>query len=641
MISLMAVAMGWANSAADERPPIEVYGNLPALSNVTISPAGDQLAFIFRGEQGNQLRVMDLATGELTAIGLRDLSAGGVSWASPEHVIIRATDNIRTYGFRGRFQYSAAFAVNTRTKKMARMLDNTDGLFPAQSGLGRIVGKSDDADKVFMPGFMGSRTNESPPYSLLRVDLDNGRGRVVRRGNNDTIDWYIDESGRVLAQEEYNDRTNIYEITTQVGDDFRTILKVERKNGPMGLVGVAPDQSGLLFLRDGSDGFEELHMLNFQTEEFQRVLARDKTEIDYVLLSENRTVFGVAYGGLRPSYDFFDEGLDASVKQIQEMFPETSTWLTSWSDDWNKLTFRVEGSGHAGDYYLFDRAAGKLTSVSSAWPDIPANQIADVLTIEYPASDGLKIPGILTVPPGAPIENLPMIVMPHGGPESHDVVGFDYMAQFFANRGYLVLQPNFRGSDGFGSEFTRAGYGEWGGAMQQDITDGANALIEMGAADPSRVCIVGWSYGGYAALAGGAFTPDLYQCVAAIAPVSDLPRMMSDEKKDHGNNHWVVGYWERAMANGNATRETLSDKSPAMFAENFKAPVLLLHGKDDLIVPVQQSRRMRRALERAGRDVKLVEYRGQDHSLSTPGMRLKALQELDAFVTEHIGTPTN
>jgi dipeptidyl aminopeptidase/acylaminoacyl peptidase len=215
------------------------------------------------------------------------------------------------------------------------------------------------------------------------------------------------------------------------------------------------------------------------------------------------------------------------------------------------------------------------------------------------------------------------------------------MAQYFASRGYLVFQPNFRGSDGFGAAFTKAGYGGWGGIMQQDITDGLETLNNTGMIDPDRVCIVGGSYGGYAALAGGAFTPEIYKCIGAIAPVSDLPRMLIDEKRDHGKDHWVVSYWEEAIAQGDANRDFLKERSPAYHAEQFQAPVLLIHGRDDLVVKINQSERMKKALERADKNVKLVRMKGEDHGLSSPGARLEALQALDAFIAEHIGPHPN
>ena len=210
------------------------------------------------------------------------------------------------------------------------------------------------------------------------------------------------------------------------------------------------------------------------------------------------------------------------------------------------------------------------------------------------------------------------------------------MSQYFANRGYLVLQPNFRGSTGFGRECQDAGRGEWGGKMQDDITDGINALVTAGYIDPDRICIAGASYGGYAALAGATFTPDLYQCVVAIAPVSDLNLMLSDEKRERGNNHWVVSYWEGVMAEGEARKAKLRAISPYHFADRVSAPVLLLHGDDDTIVPISQSNRMKSALERADKDVTLIKLKGEDHWLSVADTRLQTLQAMDAFISEHL-----
>jgi len=232
----------------------------------------------------------------------------------------------------------------------------------------------------------------------------------------------------------------------------------------------------------------------------------------------------------------------------------------------------------------------------------------------------------------------PTIVMPHGGPASYDAIGFDWMAQYFANRGYVVVQPNYRGSDGFGHAFRLAGHGEWGrGVMQHDVTDALTAAVNSGISDPERVCIVGGSYGGYAALAGGAFTPELYKCIAAIAPVSDLPRMIYDERRDSGRDSWVVAYWTDAIGDVKAERDRLEEISPANFAEAFRAPVLLIHGNDDTVVPYRQSKTMERALERAGKDVELVKLKGGDHWLSTSEMRLDTLRALDAFVSKHLG----
>ena len=271
--------------------------------------------------------------------------------------------------------------------------------------------------------------------------------------------------------------------------------------------------------------------------------------------------------------------------------------------------------------------------------NIPTNAMAVMMDIKYQARDDLQIQAILSAPPNFDAESsdpLPAIILPHGGPASYDRFDFDWMAQYFANRGYMVLQPNFRGSEGFGQAFEDAGRGEWGGKMQDDISDGLNALVSSKLVDPERVCIVGSSYGGYAALAGAVFTPKLYKCVIAIAPVSDLNRMLRDEKRDHGRHHWVLSYWENAMADGDARQNKLRSISPVRFAEDVTAPVLLLHGDDDTIVPLSQSTMMKSALERAGKQVELVKLKGEDHWLSVADTRMQTLREMDRFISEHL-----
>ena len=623
-------------SAQTPQPPIEAYGNLPTVSALAISPTGEQIAYISRDGDDNAVLILNLETGENWGVSIGDVKVTQVRWAGTGHVILSAFDAVRFFGNTGKFNYSAAFAINVETRKLTTLLQNASGLYANQTGIGRIIGRSEDNEYAYMPAF-SARGGASPPYSIFRVDLDTGKGRVIERGHKDTQDYIIGRDGTILAQERYSNHSNQYQIRTKRSGKWETIYDEESPAGPAGLVGSLPDESGLVFFRRANNGFNALYKMDFSGEFSGPIMARDGVEINQVLTDENRGVIGVEYGGLEPSYEFFDEALTADINGVRERAGTASVRLESWTADWNKVVLFIEGTDYAGDYLLLDRATGDLTSLARSRPDIPKDAIGEIFTIKYPARDGLTIPALLTVPRGAELQKLPLIVMPHGGPESHDQVGFAYMPQYFANRGYLVFQPNFRGSDGFGTEFTEAGYGGWGSSMQHDITDGVNALIAGGQVDPERICIVGWSYGGYAALAGGAFTPDLYQCVASIAGVSHLPQILVDERRDHGRDHWVIEYWEDAMANGDASRDILREKSPALHAERFQAPVLLMHGRDDLVVKINQSRLMRRALRRADHAVEFIEFKGGDHSLLTPGDRLDVLRELDKFITTHIG----
>jgi dipeptidyl aminopeptidase/acylaminoacyl peptidase len=341
-----------------------------------------------------------------------------------------------------------------------------------------------------------------------------------------------------------------------------------------------------------------------------------------------------------PSYEIFDTSLETDIKGIQAKLPEASVAIDSWSDDRSRVLLFVSGGGLSERYVLFDRKARTTELIAVARPEIKAEHVGQVITIEYKAADGLKIPALITWPTGiaeADRKNLPLIVLPHGGPESYDAVGFDWLAQYFANEGYMVFQPNFRGSGGFGESFAAAGYGEWGRKMQSDITDGVRALNRMGWADSNRACILGGSYGGYAALAGGAMTPELYKCVVAIAGVTNLREMLGTELRDHGPRSRAYRYWVDVIGDPAKDADRIESVSPVNLADRFQAPVLLIHGTDDLVVPPKQSDQMESALKKAGKDVTYMKLKGDDHYLSKSENRRDALQAMSNFVAKHIG----
>jgi dipeptidyl aminopeptidase/acylaminoacyl peptidase len=260
--------------------------------------------------------------------------------------------------------------------------------------------------------------------------------------------------------------------------------------------------------------------------------------------------------------------------------------------------------------------------------------LGEVREFTYKARDGYEIPAFVTLPAGAGDKQLPMVVLPHGGPESRDVRCFDWLAQFLASRGYAVLQPQFRGSTGYGEAHRKAGYRQWGRLMQDDVTDGVKALIEQGIADPKRVCIVGASYGGYAALAGAAFTPELYACAVSINGISNLSAMLNFEEAYAGKESDSVRYWKDHI--GLKTSPEVLSRSPARAATNVRAAVLLLHGVNDSVVPIAQSREMASALKSLGKAHTLIELPGEDHWLSRSDSRTRVLTEMEAFLATHL-----
>jgi dipeptidyl aminopeptidase/acylaminoacyl peptidase len=271
--------------------------------------------------------------------------------------------------------------------------------------------------------------------------------------------------------------------------------------------------------------------------------------------------------------------------------------------------------------------------VEEAYDSLKPSDLGDVKPYPYKARDGRDIHAYLTLPPGRDPHNLPTVIFPHGGPEARDSMDFDWWAQFMASRGYAVLQPNYRGSSGYGADFILAGDGEWAGKVQYDVQDGVKKLIAGGIADPKRICIVGASYGGYMALAGATFSPDLYACAVSFAGLSDLNRMLYTGTSFESE---AVSVWKRRIG-ADVDSSKLDSASPANFAANVKIPILLLHSDKDTTVPIEQSQIEEDALKHAGKQVEFVTLEGDDHQLEYSATRIKLLKEVERFLAAHIG----
>jgi dipeptidyl aminopeptidase/acylaminoacyl peptidase len=365
-------------------------------------------------------------------------------------------------------------------------------------------------------------------------------------------------------------------------------------------------------------------------------LSYDVTDVVYH--DGDKALAGVCYTADTYTCQFSNAALEADYRTAEAFFEGRGSLAPlSMSDDGRYWLFDVQSPTIPGAYYVLDRKAKQMVLASDRHPEMPSAKLGQGSAFTYRTRDGAEITGYVTRPPGASEgQPLPMIVMPHGGPEARDTLTFDTWAQFFATRGYLVFQPNFRGSSGFGRKFVEAGYGQWGGRMDNDITDGVRQLIQGGQVDKSRICIFGASFGGYAALFGGAQTPELYKCVASFAGVADLKSLVNWEHATPGHMGRYL-YALRSIGDPNLQAAKLKAASPITYVAGYKPPVLLIHGADDHSVPVAQSQMMARALKRAGKDVRLVVYPNEGHTDWAPVDEQSALVEIEAFVSSHIG----
>ena len=335
-------------------------------------------------------------------------------------------------------------------------------------------------------------------------------------------------------------------------------------------------------------------------------------------------------------YSFLDPADQAAWKKVERAFKGQVVQLESWSSDRKRIIVSVDGSESGYAYFKVDLVTRHADWLGNVYRDIESGTTGTRTGFTYTAADGTDIPAYLSLPPGRSAKALPLVVLPHGGPAAHDDPGFDWWAQALASRGYAVLQPQFRGSTGFGGEHRNAGYGQWGRKMQSDLSDGVRALAKAGTIDPGRVCITGGSYGGYAALAGVTLEQGVYRCAVSLAGPADLRRMLAQDASRAGGTHNdTIRYWQRFMGASGPSDRALDAISPAMLAGKVTVPVLLIHGKDDTVVEYSQSELMAAALRRAGKPVEFVTLKGEDHWLSRSETRQQMLAATVAFLEKH------
>jgi dipeptidyl aminopeptidase/acylaminoacyl peptidase len=336
---------------------------------------------------------------------------------------------------------------------------------------------------------------------------------------------------------------------------------------------------------------------------------------------------------------YFDAKSAQLQKDLHEVFPGDSLRLQNFSADGKRALVLVTNDRSPGKYYLYDETKQSVEQITARAPWIDPKLMGEVKPITYKARDGLDIAGYLTTPPGKAPKKLPLIVYPHGGPYAvRDIDGFDPYAQFFASRGYAVLQMNFRGSGGYGTKFLEAGAREWGGKMQDDVTDAVKWAVSQGVADEGRVCIFGASYGGYAALMGAAMTPDIYRCVISYAGVTDLESMFQPRIMGR------IGYRDRApeeivflnrMIGDRKDAEYLHERSPAWNAAKIRAPVFIAHGELDMVVPFSNAQAMKSALEREHKPVEFFSRTDEGHGFEQEANEIALFTQVETFLRKY------
>lgn len=628
-----ATLFGSATAVRAQPAPVEAYAVLPAIDGVAVSPDGSTLAYIQRSPDGDAVIAMARTGEALVTIDVSDRAARSVFWASPDHVVISSTVNDKLPYTTSAGLYEQLDIVNVRNRRVARALRSADKAILTANFGPATVGTYRGKPVMYLRTY--TVENNAYTYDIYRVDLDDGRGRLHQTGAEDTNAYLVRPDGEVVARTTYDTETGVWRLLASRGGNWSEIMSRRSLLDPPGMMGFGQSFDTVLVSEDREG--EGPVLAEIRLADGSEVMQHDNNSLRGAVRNGEGHLVGLSRQGLTQSYTLFDEGLQANWNKLELGLPGRQLYLTDANDDLSVLVFRAEGAGEPGSTYLFDANRQSVNLIGREYPGLAPADVAQVSVVRYTAGDGRELIGYLTTPNGREARGLPLVLLPHGGPAARDYTGFDYKAQALASRGYAVFQPQFRGSEGFGMELMEAGYGEWGRKMQSDLSDGVKYLADAGVVDPARVCIVGSSYGGYAALAGMTLDEGVYRCAVAVSGVSDLTAFLATERRQGGRARFNSGlrYWQRFMGVSSDDDPSLAERSPAQLASRIDGPVLLIHGREDTVVPFQQSEIMDRAMREAGKDVELVALDGEDHHMSFPATRLRMLSETIKFLEEH------
>jgi dipeptidyl aminopeptidase/acylaminoacyl peptidase len=625
-LGLALVLVLVANVAA--AAPLEAYGRLPSIEQAVVSPDGEQLAVIVTNGEERRIVVKDLVQGKITLLAtVGHAKTRDLRWVGEEHLILTSGRTSANQFFpTERF---VASDIDLRSKTLRPLFrDPGARSFELLAGLPMIrwIGAQ---PHVFFNGLV-KEASTHPRISLYEVDLSTDTTRTAISGEPNTYQFVVGPSGQALAEALYDRLKGKWTLKLNTGTGWREVLARQAFLDAPQVLGLSHDGRAIVVDVDPATGTQwcEISLVTMQPGSCDKVVDGQWPIDDPVT---DRMIGIGANIGDELRYTFFDAHDQEVWDAVRKAFDGDRVTLVSWSNDRSKILVRVDSATDGPAYSIVDLATRRAKWLGNEYESLKPNDISAVSPLSFNATDGLRLNGYLTTPHGVSRRPLPLVVLVDDMPGGRDTLGFNWLGQGIASRGYAVLQVNFRGSGGYGPDFRSAGYGQWGRKMQSDLSDGVRHLASEGLIDPKRVCIVGYGlYGGYAALAGAAFEKRVYRCAVSYAGVSNLQQIGS-RLRGMSAEH----YWDRSLGAENSRAQVFAAYSPALHASDVTAPILLIHPKDDAVVPLEQSENMAAALKRAGKSVELVVQANADHWLSLGDARLAMLKATMAFVEKN------
>jgi dipeptidyl aminopeptidase/acylaminoacyl peptidase len=641
MLVVVAAVLSMISTAAvASSKSVEHFFKKPEFAGFQVSPDGTRLAALAPLGDNHRMNivVIDLATRKAKAVtAINDQDVSGFNWANNERFLFYMDkDGNESFGI---------FSVNADGTKARTLVppfeDQVRAGAVAKIWRADVIDLlDDDPDHVLVQD--NSRLAAYP--DVYKMDIYNGRKSRVEKNPGDVTGWFVDFDGNVVGAAYIDKGRESLDVGFKMRDkETGDWVEVTRHRFD------APSYSPAFVSGDGVHGLVQsnitpdgevrdkaaLYRYNFKTLEMgDLVYEHDVVDCCGVLADRNaEKMIGVSYMVGKPERVYLDERWKSIMAGIDQALPNTVNTFTSVDDDETVGVVTAYSSTQPPQYYLYDFEASTLEFMANSMSWIDADEMAEMKPIEFKARDGMELHGYLTVPHGKEAKNLPLVMNPHGGPWARDGWGFNPEHQFLADRGYAVLQVNFRGSTGFGMQHLKSSWKQWGQAMQNDITDAVKWAVDQGIADPDRICIYGGSYGGYATMAGLTFTPELYKCGINYVGVTDIALLF-----ETAPDSWSAGLRQMRVQVGDpdTEKEFLEQWSPVNHADQIKAPVFMAYGRRDPRVNIKHLTEMENAMDAAGAQYETMIKVDEGHGYQKQENRYDFYGRMETFLAKYL-----
>jgi dipeptidyl aminopeptidase/acylaminoacyl peptidase len=601
---------------------VETFAAPPAIEGAQLSPDGTKIAAKLMVGGKQRLVMLPIGGGKPLSVDTGTVDVNWWDWVNDEWLVVGIGDSQVVYSYD--VYVTRLLGLKADMSEMVQIdwkrsgLDADDLLWTARDGSPRIIFQK----------HTGIGDGDWDP-SVFEADVSTGKVRKMVGGRSEIYQWFADADGNVRLGAGQDSRERNY-FVYRTGNDggFQRAPKVfgVDDEAPIPLI-YNPDGTAVVIAE--SDGFYGVHKMSLPSFDLGAKLhSVPGYDVGGIVANPSYNgVDGVHYVDQRSRVQWLNPSLQQIQKELDAAFGPGNAHIVSWSRDRQRMLVEVGSPSQAGGLYLWD-ARGGMQHLGWNNSTLKGRALSPVKTVRYKARDGTPIEAVLTLPRGREAKDLPLIVLPHGGPQVRDSESFDWWVQFLAEQGYAVIQPNYRGSSGYGSAFQDLGEGQWGLKMQDDLIDAIDWTASEGIADPKRVCIVGASYGGYAAMRGAQRDNGRYRCAISYAGVSDLGAMMKYDRKYLFGSKTAKAYWKKQTPD-------FASVSPRLHAAQFSAPILIAHGAEDKRVPVKQSRMLAEELRKAGKPFEYLEQKEGDHHFSRTEDRLEFLKAMKAFLDRY------